>query len=210
MPGLGEADVKELLELGTATLGESGASRMVDAPMPMWAGAALAGPARPIRCTPGDNLGVHVGVTAAVEGEVLVVDVGSAHGFGYWGEVLTVAAQARRLAGLVIGGCVRDVDAIESRRFPVFARGTALPGARKEQAATIDHPVEFGGVTITPGDWVIADRDGIVVVPADRITDVLDAARARTEREVTIFRALQDGATTVELLGLDVGPVERS
>src|SRR5689334_140799 len=85
----------QLLQLGTATLGESGARRMRSRVRPVWSGAEVAGPAVPVRCTPGDNLAIHVGVTVAPAGSVLVVDVGEERELGFWGEVLTTAAQAR-------------------------------------------------------------------------------------------------------------------
>ncbi len=118
-------------ELGAATLGESGARPMPARIRPVWPGAALAAPAYPVTCTPGDNLAVHVAVTRAPAGSVLVVDVGDVPDRGYWGEVLTTAAQARGLAGLVIDGGVRDVAALERLAFPVFSRTVALPGATK-------------------------------------------------------------------------------
>ena len=202
-------NAETLLELGTATLGECGASRLSTPPGPMWPGAGVAGRAFPVNCTGGDNLGIHVAVANAGAGDVLVVDVGGVHGFGYWGEVLTVAAQARGVAGLVIDGCIRDVDAIERRRFPAFARGTALPGASKSRPGRIGQPLRWGGVEIGPGDWVVADRDGMVVVPEADAESVVVAAQARARNEDTMFLALEAGSTTVELLGLDDSPIER-
>ncbi len=115
--------IAALGELGAATLGESGALPMPGRIRPVWPGASVAAPAFPVTCTPGDNLAVHVAVAAAPAGAVLVVDVGDVPDRGYWGEVLTTAAQARGLAGLVIDGCVRDVAALERLAFPVFSRG---------------------------------------------------------------------------------------
>src|SRR5215203_365560 len=88
------------------------------------------GPARasPVRCSPGDNLAIHVAVTRAPGGSVLVADMGGARDFGYWGEVLTTGAEARGIAGLVIDAGVRDCDALASHRFPVFSTGLALTG----------------------------------------------------------------------------------
>src|SRR6266849_8091293 len=108
-----------LAELGAATLGESGAAGMPSRMRAAWPGAALAAPAYPVRCTPGDNLAVHVAVTRAPAGSVLVVDVGNVPDRGYWGEVLTTAAHARGISGLVIDGGVRDVAALERLGFPV-------------------------------------------------------------------------------------------
>jgi 4-hydroxy-4-methyl-2-oxoglutarate aldolase len=199
-----------LLELGAATLGESGGRPMRARVHAIWPGARLAAPAFPVRCTPGDNLAVHVGVTAAPPGSVLVVDVGPVPELGYWGEVLTTAAEARRLAGLVIDGCVRDVAALEAHRFPVFATGIALPGATKNRPGAVGAPAHVGGVAVAPGDWVVGDADGVTVIGAATLERVLDAGRTRADKESGFFTALRGGATTVELLGLDTSPIDRS
>jgi 4-hydroxy-4-methyl-2-oxoglutarate aldolase len=122
----------ELLELGSATLGESGGRAMRARIKPAWPGARLAAPALPVRCTPGDNLAIHVAVGSAPRGHVLVVDVGDVAERGYWGEVLTTGAESRGLSGLVIDGGVRDIDAIAAHGFPVFSATIALRGATKQ------------------------------------------------------------------------------
>jgi 4-hydroxy-4-methyl-2-oxoglutarate aldolase len=190
-----------LRALGAATVGESGVK-------PAWPGARLSAPALPVRCTPGDNLAIHVAITRASAGSALVVAVGDERELGYWGEVLTTAAEARGLAGLVIDGCVRDVAALAEHRLPVFASGIALRGTTKERAGTIGQVVSVGEVEVGEGDWVVGDADGVTVVPADTLADVLAAAQSRAERERGLFAALRDGATTVELLGLDPSRLE--
>ncbi|MHB8680757.1 MAG: RraA family protein [Acidimicrobiales bacterium] len=202
-------DPQLLLELGTATLGESGALVVAPRVHAAWPGARLAAPAYPVRCTAGDNLGVHVAVTVAPPGSVLVVDVGDEPERGYWGEVLTTAALARGLAGLVIDGGVRDVARLEALAFPVFASLVALRGATKEAPATVGAPVIVGAAPVQRGDWVVGDADGVVVIPGAALADVVARARARAAKEATLFEQLRAGATTVELLGLDAGRVVR-
>lgn len=202
------ATAAELLAHGTATLGESGARRMRSRIRPAWAGAKVAGPAVPVRCTPGDNLAIHVGVVRAEPGTVLVVDVGDEPELGYWGEVLTTAAETRGIAGLVIDGCVRDVDALAAHGFPVFSAGVALTGATKDGVGSVGHPVTAGEVHVDPGDWIVGDADGVVVVPHATLADVLTAARARTVKEAALFTDLRAGKTTIELLALDPTPIE--
>lgn len=199
---------RELLELGSATLGESGGRAMRARIKPAWPGARLAAPAAPVRCTPGDNLAIHVAVATAARGRVLVVDVGDVAERGYWGEVLTTGAESRGLTGLVIDGGVRDVDAIASHGFPVFSATIALRGATKQSPGTVGEPVVAGGVSVGPGDWVVGDADGVTVVPAWALESVVEAARARARKEQGMFEALRNGATTMELLGLDRGPVQ--
>lgn len=196
-----------LLELGTATLGESGALPLPPRIRPIWLGARLAAPAFPVRCSPADNLALHAAVTAAPAGSVLVADVGEVAERGYWGEVLTAAALARGIQGLIIDGGVRDVDALEARRFPVFATMVALRGATKELPGTAGVSTVVAGVDVAPGDWVVGDRDGAVVVPAASLDDVRERGEARTKKERDMFEALAAGSTTVQLLGLDTSPV---
>jgi 4-hydroxy-4-methyl-2-oxoglutarate aldolase len=192
-----------LLELGSATLGESGGLATDRRLRPAWSGAALAAPAYPVGCTPGDNLAVHVAVTTAPKGSVLVVDVGRVPDRGYWGEVLTTAAEAAGLVGLVIDGGVRDVAALEAHGFPVFSSTIALTGASKDQPGTVGAPVQVGGVPVSLGDWVVGDVDGVTVVPAAALAAVRQAGKDRESKEAGFFTALRGGQTTVQLLDLN-------
>jgi 4-hydroxy-4-methyl-2-oxoglutarate aldolase len=202
--------VSEALALGAATLGESGARRMHPRVKPVWRGARVAGPAYPVRCSPGDNLGIHVAVTRAPAGSVLVADMGGERDFGYWGEVLTTGAEARGIAGLVIDACVRDCDALAAHEFPVFSTGLALTGASKVRPGAVDRPVTVGDVAVEPGDWIVADVDGVVVLPGAEVDAVLESGRARAAKEERLFAVLRGGGTTVEEFGLDPSLVEGS
>jgi len=197
-----------LLELGSATLGESGAAPLAPRIRAIWPGARLAAQAYPVSCVPGDNLAVHVAVTRAPRGSALVVDVGEERERGFWGEVLTVAAKARELAGLVIDGGVRDTDALAQHRFPVFASGVVLRGASKKGPGSAGMPARVGEVRVQRGDWVVGDADGVAIVPFAALERVLTAARARAAREQQLFAELRAGRTTVDLLELDPAQVE--
>jgi 4-hydroxy-4-methyl-2-oxoglutarate aldolase len=203
-----DAAARALLELGAATLGESGGSAMRARVKPAWPGAVLAAPAFPVRCTPGDNLAVHVAVTCAPAGSALAVDVGNERELGYWGEVLTTAAEARGIVGLVIDGGVRDVEALERHGFPVFSAGLALPGASKSAPGSIGKPALVGDVEVHTGDWLVGDADGVTVVPGADLEAVLEAGRARAKKEDGFFKDLRDGKTTLDLLGLDSTPID--
>jgi 4-hydroxy-4-methyl-2-oxoglutarate aldolase len=200
--------VSDALELGAATLGESGARRMHPRVKPAWPGARVAGRAYPVRCSPGDNLAIHVAVTRAPAGSVLVADMSGERDFGYWGEVLTTGAEARGIGGLVIDACVRDCDALAAHGFPVFSTGLALTGASKTQPGAVDRAVTVGDVTVEPGDWIVADVDGVVVLPGAELDAVLAAGRARTAKEAALFTVLRAGGTTVAEFGLDPSLVE--
>jgi 4-hydroxy-4-methyl-2-oxoglutarate aldolase len=202
------AVARAALELGSATLGESGARRMHPRIKPVWKGARIAAPVFPVRCTAGDNLALHVAVARAPEGSALVADMGGVRDFGYWGEVLTTGAEARGLTALVIDACVRDCNALEAHGFPVFATGLALTGAGKSLAGSLREPITVGDVDVELADWVVGDTDGVVVIPGGELDAVLAAGRARADKEAGLFDALRAGATTLDLLDLDPGPVQ--
>ena len=168
----------------------------------------MAAPAYPVRCTTGDNLAIHVAVASAPAGSVLVVDVGSERELGYWGEVLTTGAESRGIVGLVIDGCVRDSDALEAHAFPVFSTGIALKGASKLLPGSVGRPAVVGEVEVNPGDWVVGDRDGVVVIPGDALADVLAAGQARAGKEAQYFEQLRAGSTTLELLSIDASSID--
>jgi 4-hydroxy-4-methyl-2-oxoglutarate aldolase len=204
-----EGVARRLLALGSATLGESGGRPTAPRLKPVWSGAQIAAPAYTVRCAPADNLAIHLAVTLAPAGSVLVVDASGEPERGYWGEVLTTGAETRGIAGLVIDGCVRDSAALEAHGFPVFSAGIALRGAVKVDGGSVGGPVMVAGAEIATGDWVVGDRDGVCAVPADSLDAVLAAGEARAAKEDGLFIALRAGSTTVELLGLDPGPVAR-
>lgn len=167
---------------------------------PAWVGARVAGPAYTVQGAGGDNLALHHAVAQAPAGHVLVADLGGAL-HGHWGEVLAIAAQQRGLLGLVIDGGVRDTAELAQVGFPVFSRGISIIGTRKDYRGAFDVPVTVGGVSVSTGDLVVGDADGVVSIPRDRIGDVLDRSDARVVDEQRILEELRAGRTTLELYG---------
>lgn len=196
--------VSRLSEFDPATLYEAaGQQGMVDPTIrPAWRGAKVCGRAATVSCPPGDNLMLHVAVAHAQPGVVLVATVGGYTNAGAWGEILTAASQARGIAGLVIDGAARDMEAIEAVRFPVFSRGLAIGSCTKERAGALDVPIQFGGLVVRPGDIVLGDADGLVIVDQDRLEEVYASALRRRAKEEEIMRGLREGRTTLDLLGL--------
>jgi 4-hydroxy-4-methyl-2-oxoglutarate aldolase len=174
-----------------------------------WHGARISAPAYPVTCAAGDNLAIHVAVAEAPAGHVLVASVGTEPERGYWGEVLTTGAEGRGIAGLVIDGGVRDVSALEAHGFPAFSSTIALRGATKEHPGRIGGQSVVGDVLVHEGDWIVADADGVTVVPREQLVDVLAAAQAREAKEAKFFEELRAGRTTVELLNLDTRSITR-
>ncbi len=197
--------VRRFREIPCATAYEAAGQRgMMDpAIRPIYPTAKICGPALTVSCHVGDNLMIHKAVAIAQPGDVLVVTIRSDARSGAWGEILTTAAQARGVTGLVIDGGVRDVEANEKKRFPIFSRGIAVGATMKKNLGTINHPIVCGDVEVRPGDLVLADRDGVVIVPREKCEQILSESVAREEREKVLMEKLGEGNTTLELLGLD-------
>ena len=109
---------------------------------------------------------------------------------------------ARGVEGLVTDGAVRDTREIRLLRFPVFSAGVAITGTIKQSAGSVNQPVVIGNCRIRPGDIVVGDDDGVVVVPAEAESEVIERAQARVEKETRLIQRLRDGELTVDLLGL--------
>ncbi|MFC9125745.1 RraA family protein [Streptomyces sp. NPDC057099] len=193
---------------GTATLYEASA-RAAHACDPAlraaWPGARVAGPAFTVQGVGGDNLALHRAVAEAPPGSVLVADLqGARH--GHWGEILAVAAQRRGIRGLVVEGGVRDTAEQAELDFPVFARHITVVGTGKDHPGRFGAPVRVGDVVVRPGDLVVGDADGVVVVPAGAVPGTLDRADARVLDERRALEAIRAGMTTLEYYGLPAGP----
>ena len=199
-----EDPVERFADFDPATIYEAaGQKGMVDpAIRAAWSGARICGRAATVECPAADNLMLHVAVANAPPGVVIVASAEGCVSAGAWGEILTAAAQARGLAGLTIDGAVRDIDAIREAKFPVFSRGFAIGSCTKERAGRLGVPIVFGGVEVNPGDLILGDADGLVVVDRSRLDEVYDTAVQRRKRELEIISQLRQGRTTIELLGL--------
>ncbi len=200
------AIIEQLARLGAATLcdaaGRKGALPSTIRPM---YGGFLSGPAFTVACSPGDNLWLHRAVYKASPGDVLVANTGNSREFGYWGDILNNAAINRSLGGLVIDGCVRDGRELEKLGFPIFATGTCIVGTSKsaQLSGSMGQPIRIGDCTISPGDLIVGDPDGVVAVKRDDIDAVLTEACRRHDFEEDVRHRLREGERTVDLLKLD-------
>lgn len=197
-------DLTRLAELGAATVYEAhGQTGAIDpAIKPLAPETRVAGRAVTVKLDPADNWFIHVGLLHTQPGDLLVVDVGGYTDAGPWGDVLTLAAQQRGVAGLVIDGAVRDSRDIVKAGFPAFSRGVCIRRTTKRQIGEINVPVTIGGVQVSPGDILIGDADGLVRIAADEGEAALSAAEARETKEENQRAQLQNGARTLDLLGL--------
>jgi 4-hydroxy-4-methyl-2-oxoglutarate aldolase len=167
---------------------------------------AVVGPAATCRCAPADNLALHRLVASSPPGAVLVAAVAEDKGdHAYFGELMALDARGRALAGLVVDGPVRDMQALAAIGLPVFHRGSAAAPCVKVEVASVGEPVEIDGTVVAPGDVVVADRDAVLVVAREIWPEVEAGVRALEERERDIRDALARGERLTDLLGLDQG-----
>jgi len=197
--------MEKLAKFDSATVHEAsgGKGALASAIKPLDPGMRVCGPAVTVFSEPGDNIIIHQAIYTAKPGDVLLVSAGGAVEAGPWGEIMAVAAQSRGIAGLVIDGYVRDSDAIIGLGFPVFSRGLCIKGTTKSHLGLINHPLTISGEIINPGDIVLGDRDGVVVVAREELEQVIEQSRLRVEKEEEVMRELRDGKSTLELYALD-------
>ncbi|MBK8018058.1 MAG: RraA family protein [Betaproteobacteria bacterium] len=159
----------------------------------MHRGGRLCGPALTVRTTPGDNLLVHKAIDLARPGDVIVVDAGGTLDCAIIGDLVTSYAKTRGVAGFVIDGAIRDSEEIAGRDLPVYARGVTPRGPSKEGPGEINTPVTVGGTVVHPGDIVVGDADGVVIVPVADAQAALAAARALKEKESVTLQKIASG-----------------
>lgn len=168
---------------------------------PIAPGMKVCGPAYTVQTMPRDNKIIHRAYARAKLGDVLVVHCSDYYEAGYWGDLMSLGAQTQGVAGLVIDACVRDADDIEAIGFPVFSRGLCIRGTSSMEGGTLNEPIMIGGILINPGDFIIGDRDGVVVVPNDRIDEAFEKATAREAREESVREQLRQGKTSIQIYG---------
>ncbi|MNP99015.1 4-hydroxy-4-methyl-2-oxoglutarate aldolase [compost metagenome] len=160
---------------------------------PMHDGTVLAGPALTVRTRPGDNLLVHKALELAQPGDVVVVDAGGDLTNAIIGEIMTTYAQTRGLAGIVINGAIRDCGAIGRGSFPVYAAGITHRGPYKDGPGEINTVIALDGMTITPGDLILGDEDGLLCVPYEQVDAIYAAATAKQEVEARMMAEIAAG-----------------
>jgi 4-hydroxy-4-methyl-2-oxoglutarate aldolase len=169
---------------------------------PGWPGCRVGGTAVTALCWPGDNLMIHAAVEQCRPGDVLIVTTTSPSADGAFGELLATSLAHRGVRGLVTTGGVRDLATLRVMGFPVFSAAISAQGTVKATAGAVNVPVSIGGQRIAPGDAVVADDDGVVIVPRTGVTGALAAARARTEREEASRAAFAAGELGLDRYGL--------
>lgn len=154
----------------------------------------FAGSAFTVRVRPGDNLFLHKALEMAQPGDVLVVDAGGATNSAILGAMMSSYARSRGIEAIVVDGAIRDVEELEAMDFAVVARGATPNGPFKSGPGEIGYSIGVGGLSIAPGDLLVGDRDGVLVVPRDQVTSVTERAEALHERERIWEREIQAGS----------------
>jgi 4-hydroxy-4-methyl-2-oxoglutarate aldolase len=196
--------------VSVATLYEAGAkwnaTRLLPpAIKPVHPSFRLWGPALPVACSPSDNLWIHRVVAQAEPGDILIISTGREFDAGYWGDVLSCAAAARGIGGVVIDGCVRDAVRIAEVGVPIFSGGLCVSGTTKDRrlAGSVGTPIIVGDALIERGDLVVGDADGVVAVSNSVIDQTMAAANERDSFEREVIARLGSGETTLSIYGLD-------
>jgi 4-hydroxy-4-methyl-2-oxoglutarate aldolase len=204
IPRAGSSVVETLRRFGVSTVYEAqgGTGLMRPYLRPIYHGPVIAGPAVTVSCATGDNLMLHAGLDICVPGDVLVVSTTSDSDHGMFGSLLGLSSQVRGVVALVIDAGVRDVSELTAMRFPVWAKLISAKGTTKNGPGSVNVPIECAGVCVQPGDVIVADSDGVVVVSAKSAESVASAATERHEHEQRVRERLKCGESTLDILGL--------
>ena len=170
---------------------------------PLIPGLRIAGPARTARVKPGHNAAIHRAVHHAQPGEVLIVDGDAAEQYGTFGDLLADFCKARKMSGAVLNCTMRDSADVRALGFQVFSRGFHPAATQKTDPGEVDIPVTIGGVTVTPGDIIVGDDDGVVVIPAGLADHVLEQVSIVAGRETQIRARILAGESTCDIFDID-------
>jgi len=193
---------RKLMKAGTAILSDAmGKTGAMDHDMRCWsARCRMAGMAFTAKVHPADILMVGIALSSCPQEKVLVIDGQGELNTALWGGATTIAAGLKGLAGVVIDGAIRDLAEIKQELLPVFARSVVPNAGGAEYPGEINIPIECGGVVVHPGDWIVGDEDGVVVVPSPRLTKVLETAQQLLKVEKAIYRQILQGKDIATLL----------
>ena len=190
-------------ELSSATVHEAsgGKGALSSRIKPISPEMKVCGPVVTVKVRPCDNLILHKAIYVALRGDVIVADAEGFPEAGAWGEIMAVAAHQRGIGGFVFNGAVRDSQAISDLGFPLFSCSLCIKGTEKVSLGWINHPLNIDNVTIHPGDLILGDRDGLVIVKREEAEEVLKKSLEREGKEEGIRKRLRQGESTLDIYG---------
>jgi 4-hydroxy-4-methyl-2-oxoglutarate aldolase len=196
--------MKQLRDLGVATVHEAQGRLGLMKPYmrPIYASAKIGAPAVTVSCQPGDNLMIHAAVEVCQPGDVLVVTTTAESTDGMFGELLATSLRVRGVAGLIIDAGVRDVTDLTAMEFPVWSKAISAQGTVKATAGSVNVPVVCAGAIVRPGDVIVGDVDGVVVVPREQAAEVAKLSDERRIKEEKNRERLRAGELGLDMYGL--------
>ena len=199
------SDQKRLMKCGTGPISDAlGKGGAMDHGMRPWSGnAKMAGPAYTAQVHTADILMVSKALAECPAGHVLVIDGHGERNTALWGGLTTLSAHLKGLAGVVIDGAIRDLVDIRGSQLPVFARAVVPNAGGAEYVGKLQVPVACGGTVVNPGDWLVGDDDGVVVIPAAQLEETLEKAERIVRAEKKIAKAIRSGVEVATLLRVD-------
>ena len=197
-------DIRRLGEAGVATVHEAqGRTGLLRPYMrPVYASARVAGSAVTVFCGAGDNLMIHAAIAVVQPGDVLIVSTLEESTHGMFGELLAESCRAHGVVGLMIDAGVRDITEITALGFPVWSRAVSAQGTSKTIAGSVNVPIVCAGASVAPGDVIVGDADGVVVVPRERVGAVVTGVDERLAKEERTRARLKAGELGLDIYGL--------
>lgn len=197
--------IQQLSRFSAATIHEAlGKQGNLPSPIkPISSGMKVCGPAYTVKTMPRDNMLLHRAYAYAKPGDVIIANCSGFYEAGYWGDLMSLGAKTKGINGLVIDGCVRDADDIEAMGFSVFSRGLCILGTSNHGDGYLNEPIVIGDVRINPGDIIVGDRDGVVVVPQNSVLETIEKSIAREAKEESVRKQLREGKTSIQIYGWD-------